>query len=63
MQKNKKIKLGKINYIILIIGVLLITIGFIIMNTGDFTISPIILILAYVVIIPLSLILPSGNEK
>lgn len=63
MSKIVKSGLGKRNYIILLIGVLLVTIGYFVMNTGERTISPIILIIAYVIVIPISLILPAKNNN
>ena len=61
MNDNKKLRLGKINYILLIIGILILTTGYVIMGLGDNTISPILLIIAYVVFIPLALLFP--NKK
>ena len=58
MNDKNKLRLGKINYILLIIGILILTIGYIIMSFGDHTISPILLIISYIIIIPLSLIFP-----
>ena len=52
-----------INYIFFVIGILLIIIGYILMATGEtsstqtLVISPIILIIGYCVVIPLSIIL------
>ena len=46
----------KINTILLIIAILATVVGYIIMGTGDKTISPIILIIAYVVLFPLAIL-------
>ena len=48
---------GKESIILFVIGVVIITIGYIIMATGDITISPILLIIAYVFIFPLSILI------
>jgi len=62
LKKEKKINLDKRNYIILLIGIGLITIGYLTMKTGDHTISPIILIIAYCVVVPLALLAPSKKK-
>jgi len=59
MTKFSKSNLTKTNLIILIVGILLITIGYIILGKGDITISPIILIIGYLVIIPVALLYPT----
>ena len=62
MNKDKKLNLSKLNYRILILGIVLITTGYIIMKTGDHTISPIILIIAYCIVIPIALLLPNKKK-
>jgi len=57
MNKNEKINLGKRNICLLATGIALVIIGYIFMSLGDRIISPILLILGYAVIIPLSLLL------
>ncbi|MEE9553628.1 MAG: hypothetical protein V3W18_04955 [candidate division Zixibacteria bacterium] len=47
------------NYIVLGIGLFLVILGFIIMGTGDITISPILLVLGYCVAIPIGILLPA----
>ena len=49
---------AKNNYIVLGIGIFLVILGFIIMGTGDITISPILLVLGYCVAIPIGILLP-----
>ncbi len=60
MKKNFKDRLGftTVNYILLAIGIILLIAGYSIMNNpsiefGDSTISPILLTISYVVVIPL----------
>ena len=50
------------NYIVLGIGLLLVILGFIIMGTGDITISPILLVLGYCVAIPIGILLPAKKD-
>ncbi len=55
---NDRLNLSFMNYVIMIIAVLLVTIGYFFMGKGDISLSPILLIIAYVVVIPISLLLP-----
>ncbi len=55
-----RLNLTKINYIILVIAIIVILTGYIVMkyvgdDLGDKTISPILLTIGYVVLIPLAL--------
>ncbi len=57
---TNRLNLTKINYILLAIAIVIIIIGYIVMkyvgdDLGDKTISPIILTIGYVVLIPLAL--------
>lgn len=53
---------GRKNYMILGAGILLIILGFIFLAGGDITISPILLVLGYCVVIPLGILLPKEKE-
>ena len=53
---------GKNNYLILGIGLLFIVVGFVFLAVGDITVSPILLVLGYCVIIPLGILLP-GRKR
>ena len=53
----------KINAILLIAAILATVIGYIIMGTGDKTISPIILIIAYVVLFPVAILYGTKKDK
>lgn len=54
---SKRFIFNKLSIILFIIGIIIITAGYIIMSTGDTTISPILLIFAYLVIYPLSILI------
>lgn len=56
-QKKDRLGLSAGNYIMLIAGLLIVTIGYIIMGQDEITVSPILLIIAYLVIIPVSLLI------
>jgi hypothetical protein len=51
------------NRILFWLAVILITVGYIIMSTGDKTLSPIILIISYLVLVPLALVFPFKKKE
>jgi Sec-independent protein secretion pathway component TatC len=53
----ERFQFGKSNKIILSIAVILTIIGYIIMGTGDSIISPIILVISYVILFPLGIMI------
>ena len=59
MKEEKKDRLGLSagNYILLVIAFVVITAGYIIMAGNDITVSPIMLFVAYIIIIPIALVL------
>jgi membrane protein YdbS with pleckstrin-like domain len=57
-QKKDRLGLASANYILLAVALVVLTIGYFIMSQNDITISPILVTLAYVVIIPLGLLYP-----
>ena len=63
----EQISLTKSNYIVFLIGAIVITIGFFLMATGGtnstqtLTISPIVLLIGYLVLIPISIFI--GGKK
>ncbi len=46
----------KVNIMLFIVGVILLIIGYLVMSFGDITISPIILMIAYLVFFPAAII-------
>ncbi|MEO0078143.1 MAG: hypothetical protein ABIK86_03985 [candidate division WOR-3 bacterium] len=50
------IALGRKNYIIMGVGLATVIAGFITLSTGSITLAPILLVLGYCVLIPLSLL-------
>ncbi|MCL1827371.1 MAG: hypothetical protein FWG20_04945 [Candidatus Cloacimonetes bacterium] len=56
MNKEDRSGLAPLNLKILLSGVIVIIVGFIIMATGDRTLSPILLIVAFLGIIPFGLL-------
>ena len=49
--------LGKKNYLMLSLGVVLISLGFVSLSRGSITAAPILLVLGYCVVIPLAIVL------
>lgn len=60
--KNDRLQLGKANFIILAVAAILLIIGYIIMAQNEINVSPLILVLVYVVLIPFGL-LYKGKTK
>ncbi len=58
-----KFVFNKTNTIILIIAIITTVVGYIIMGTGDKTISPVLLIIAYVILFPASIIIGTKKKK
>ena len=67
-KEKKKVKerfewpFGPRNYILFAIGLLVIVVGYISLSAGSITLAPILLILGYCVLIPLSIII-RGHAK
>lgn len=61
--KTEGLGLGPINYIILVAGLISILVGYLLLKQGSITLSPILLVLGYVVLIPIGLILNLGKKK
>lgn len=55
-KEKQRINLGKTNLIILVAGLVILVIGYIVMAMNDITISPILLTITYLVIIPIGLL-------
>lgn len=58
MKENKKdrLNLSKGNYIMLVVALVVLTLGYFVMSTNDITISPLLVTLAYVALIPFALL-------
>lgn len=54
---------GSINYILFAVGLIIITAGWFLLRAGHISISPIMLILGYCVVIPVAIILKPGDKK
>jgi membrane protein YdbS with pleckstrin-like domain len=56
-QKKDRLGLASGNYILMLVALLVMTAGYFIMAANEITVSPILLVIAYIVIVPLSLII------
>ncbi|MDD2332559.1 MAG: hypothetical protein PHI68_07905 [Candidatus Cloacimonetes bacterium] len=54
---SERMNLGKLNYILLAVSALLLIVGYFIMSLNDIVISPILLAIVYVCLIPLALLI------
>ncbi len=61
-KEKKRLNLGKMNFAILILALILLVLGYIIMAQNEITVSPIILAIAYVIIIPFGLLYKPKNK-
>ncbi|MCF7911041.1 MAG: hypothetical protein K9M99_00810 [Candidatus Cloacimonetes bacterium] len=51
-----RFEFGKLNTVLMVIAILVTAIGYIIMGTGDNTISPVMLVIAYAILFPAAII-------
>jgi len=56
-QKKDRLGLASGNYILMLVALIVMTAGYFIMAGNEITVSPILLVIAYIIIIPLSLII------
>ena len=54
-EKNK-LHLNRTNFILLLVAAIVLVVGYIIMSFNEITISPVLLVIAYAVIIPFALL-------
>ena len=55
-KEEERLHLSKANYLILIVSAVVLILGYVIMSFNEITISPIILMIAYAVMIPFALL-------
>jgi len=61
--KGQTIPFGKLNYILFAAGLLVITAGWFLLRAGHISLSPVMLILGYCVIIPVAIVFVPGRKK
>ena len=61
--RQDTVPFNKINYILFAAGLVIITAGWFLLRAGQISISPIMLILGYCVVIPIAIVLKPGGGK
>jgi len=61
--RRETVPFGKLNYILFAAGLLIITAGWFLLRAGHISLSPVMLILGYCVVIPVAIILVPGGKK
>mgnify|MGYP001011951983 FL=1 len=57
MDKEKeRLRLGKINMLLLVLAAIVLVLAYVIMSFNEISISPVLLLIAYVVILPVALL-------
>lgn len=56
-EKTEEIRFGKINYLLLSLGVLFIAFGYLSLSRGSLTLAPIMLVVGYCVLIPFGIVM------
>ncbi len=63
MDKEKeRLRLGKINMLLLVLAAIVLVLAYVIMSFNEISISPVLLLIAYVVIIPVALLWQSRKR-
>jgi uncharacterized membrane protein len=62
-EKQNVVPFGRVNYILFATGLIVITAGWFLLRAGHISLSPVMLILGYCVVIPAAIVLKPGNGK
>ena len=66
-RKTKQIEdslgFGKLNYILMVIGLVMIVIGYILLAVGDITGAPILLVIGYCAVLPAAILVAGRSKK
>ncbi len=62
-EEQNVVPFGSINYILFAAGLIVITAGWFLLRAGHISLSPVMLILGYCVVIPAAIVLKPGNRK
>ena len=54
---------GRINYILMAVGLGMIVVGFIFLAFGDITIAPILLVIGYCAVLPVAILISKKSKK
>jgi len=62
-KEDKRFWWSPLNTILLIVALVVMTAGYIIMRQNDISVSPVLLVIAYVVLIPLAIMLKGKKDN
>jgi hypothetical protein len=62
-EKQSVVPFSSVNYILFATGLVVITAGWFLLRAGHISLSPVMLILGYCVVIPAAIVLKPGNSK
>ncbi len=62
VEEVERIKFGRMNYLLLLFGVISIAIGYFTLSKGSITLAPILLVLGYCVFIPLGIVARGSKQ-
>ena len=62
-KRQDTVPFGNINYILFAVGLIVITAGWFLLRAGHISVSPIMLILGYCVVIPAAIVLKPGSSR
>ena len=62
-EERETVPFGTINYVLFAAGLLMITAGWFLLRAGHISISPVMLILGYCVVVPAAIIMVPGGKK
>jgi len=60
---SESLGFGRLNYILMAVGLVIIIIGYIALATGSITLAPILLVLGYCVILPTAILINDRFKK
>lgn len=63
VDNRKTVPFGRLNYILFAAGLLVITAGWFLLRAGHISLSPVMLILRYCIVVPAAIILTPGKKK
>ncbi len=61
-EEVEEIKFGRLNYLLILLGLLSIVLGYLSLSKSSITLAPMLLVLGYCILIPLGLVVRSRQE-
>lgn len=60
---SSKLSFGPVNYVLFILAVVLIVVGFYLLSRNEITVGPLLLVIAYSFLIPISILVGLGMSR